>query len=330
MPWWGILILIITIVACGCGIYLVIVRTINNKQLLIQKKQLQVDIIDLQQQIQNGQDMLDIYKEEYLTIQNNVDILSAQKNALFENVQDLSKIKEETETNLKQFILKGFEQYCDILENEIIKKEEEYDNAEERLKSAYDLAQQKVINELHSEEEQLQRVRNTRAAAIEAQKREQEIKERLSFYCLKLTTAELSDVKKLEELKPQLNNSRILSMLIWSTYFQKQMTNLCNNILGLSTVCGIYKITNQTNNMCYVGQSVNIAERWKQHAKCGLGIDTPIGNKLYRAMIQDGIWNFSFELLEKCPKEQLNEKEKYYIDLYQSSSYGYNSTIGVG
>ena len=42
----------------------------------------------------------------------------------------------------------------------------------------------------------------------------------------------------------------------------------------------------------------------------------------------DGLWNFSFEVLEECPKEDLNEKERYYIQLYQSKEYGYNSTAG--
>ena len=82
-------------------------------------------------------------------------------------------------------------------------------------------------------------------------------------------------------------------MLIWKTYYQKPMTNLCNNIIGLNTKCGIYKITNQLDDMCYIGQSVDIATRWKDHAKCGLGIDTPSNNKLYQAMIEDGLWNFS-------------------------------------
>ena len=47
-------------------------------------------------------------------------------------------------------------------------------------------------------------------------------------------------------------------MLIWSTYYQKPMTALCNRILGTKTVTGIYEITNQINDMCYVGQSVNV------------------------------------------------------------------------
>ena len=83
-------------------------------------------------------------------------------------------------------------------------------------------------------------------------------------------------------------------------------------------------------------QSVNlikklsdVADRWKQHAKCGLGIDTPAANKLYKAMQEDGINNFSWELIEKCPREQLNEKEKYYIELYDAYNFGYNSNVGI-
>jgi hypothetical protein len=60
-----------------------------------------------------------------------------------------------------------------------------------------------------------------------------------------------------------------------------------------------------------------------------LGIDTPAGNKLYKAMQEVGLENFSFELLEECSKDELNEKEKYYIELYQSYEFGYNSNAGI-
>lgn len=71
-----------------------------------------------------------------------------------------------------------------------------------------------------------------------------------------------------------------------------------------------------------------MANRLKEHIKCGLGIDTPQQNKLYRAMAKEGVTNFTFELLEACDRALLNEKEKFYIDLYQASTYGYNSTQG--
>ena len=62
--------------------------------------------------------------------------------------------------------------------------------------------------------------------------------------------------------------------------------------------------------------------------KCALGIDTPVGVKLYQAMKENGPENFTFELLESCPAAQLNEKERFYIDLYQSNIYGMNITKG--
>jgi group I intron endonuclease len=46
-------------------------------------------------------------------------------------------------------------------------------------------------------------------------------------------------------------------------------------------------------------------------------------------MQEEGLQNFSFEVLEKCPREQLDEKEKYYIELYQSIIYGYNILAGA-
>ena len=175
----------------------------------------------------------------------------------------------------------------------------------------------------------MDQIKATHAATLQAQLKEKEIKEKRSFYCLTIKQNDLDDIEILEKMKNQLHNPRILSMLIWSTYFQKPMTALCNNVIGIEIKSGIYKITNQLNDFCYIGQSVDIARRWKDHAKCGLGIDTPQNNKLYQAMIQDGLWNFSFEILEECPQAQLNEKERYYIQLYQSYEYGYNSNAGI-
>ena len=117
----------------------------------------------------------------------------------------------------------------------------------------------------------------------------------------------------LENLKSSFHKPVVLSKLIWTQYFQKQMTELCDRVLGKKIICGIYKITNLLTEQCYIGQSVNISDRWKQHCKCGLGIEASATNVLYNSMQKDGVWNFSFELLEECPKGLLNEKEKFWI-----------------
>ena len=45
-------------------------------------------------------------------------------------------------------------------------------------------------------------------------------------------------------------------------------------------------------------------------------------------MRSDGPENFTFELLEEVPKDKLRERESYYIDFYDSKTYGLNSVVG--
>jgi hypothetical protein len=45
-------------------------------------------------------------------------------------------------------------------------------------------------------------------------------------------------------------------------------------------------------------------------------------------MKKDGLYNFTFEILEEVPKDKLNERETYYIELYQTKIEGLNKTIG--
>lgn len=183
----------------------------------------------------------------------------------------------------------AFEQYREVLENHYQRVDIEYDQLIKNLENAYNTAQDQVREAIAKEQSILDNYKNTRAAAMQAQLKEQEIKEKLEFYCLHPSENDKDDIKELERVKPKLHSPRILSMLIWSTYYQKPMTALCNNILGTSIVCGIYKVTNQKTNMCYIGQAADVAKRWKDHAKCGLGIDTPANNKLYKAMQEDGL-----------------------------------------
>ena len=176
---------------------------------------------------------------------------------------------------------------------------------------------------------EIEKMRASLSAGVQARLRDLEKKDKLNFYKLSINDVDLSDVKKLQNLKASFHKPVVLSKLIWTQYFQKQMTELCDRVLGKKVVCGIYKITNLNTEQCYIGQSVNIADRWKQHCKCGLGIEASATNTLYNSMQKDGVWNFTFELLEQCPKELLNEKEKFWIQMYQSNNFGYNATKGI-
>lgn len=99
---------------------------------------------------------------------------------------------------------------------------------------------------------------------------------------------------------------------------------------GCVTMIGIYKITNKDTGEVYIGQSTNVENRISEHKqKRTQTIDNYI-NVL-------GVEHFSFEVLEECLQEDLDDKEKYYINQYDSINNGYNyqeggfnNSIGAG
>lgn len=198
----------------------------------------------------------------------------------------------------------------------------------QKVEQSYDTKVKKLEQELQDAESRLKELRNSLSAGVKAQLREREKEENLQFYKLSISPIDLEDIVKLNTLKIALHQPVILSKLIWTQYFQKQTTEMCNRILGIKKICGIYKITNLKTQQCYIGQSVDVAQRWKDHVKCGLGIDASATNKLYNAMQNDGVWNFTFELIEECSRADLDKKEKQWIEMYQSNIYSYNSTKG--
>ena len=82
---------------------------------------------------------------------------------------------------------------------------------------------------------------------------------------------------------------------------------------------GIYKIQNLINGKIYIGQSIHIERRWAEH--CQPSADSLIG----KAIKKYGKENFSFQILEECGVEKLDELEDYYINKNNSvTPNGYN------
>lgn len=87
----------------------------------------------------------------------------------------------------------------------------------------------------------------------------------------------------------------------------------------------IYKITNQINQKSYIGQTINsIKERMRKHYDHALEATTGIDYAIYKY----GKNNFTVEEICQCDDAQLDELERYYIQLYDTYNNGYNLTIG--
>lgn len=161
-------------------------------------------------------------------------------------------------------------------------------------------------------------------ASVEASKRAEEIRSQSDFYKLTIPKEDLDEIKELREVEKHLRNPEPLNKVIWKCYYEKPTTDLIGRVIGSGTHTGIYKITNLTNQMCYVGQAANLAERWKQHIKRGLGADSVTKNKLYPAMKAIGVENFSFEVIEECERSKLDEREDYWQDFFKAKEFGYS------
>ena len=96
-------------------------------------------------------------------------------------------------------------------------------------------------------------------------------------------------------------------------------------ITVMAKVCGIYLITNNVTGKQYIGQSIDICKRWKQHLFCNRRYP------LYSALRKYGAASFTFEVLVECRRDHLDFFEVAFILGYGTlSPHGYNLTTGGG
>ena len=293
-----------------------------------------------QTEILNEQIITDNLQQEEIAnnLKHEIGQLEVKKESILANISDLQA---QADNTAEMYEKKAIEVAQLKIEASLTEQSAKYEAATKEYENEYlstiqqaavDLQAQlnEKISQLNKINSDINTFKATREALIQANLREQELLDTVGFHTISLSEQDITDINTLERIKPTLFKPEILSKLIWSTYFLQPVSSMCNNIFGTGKVCGVYKITNLTTKEVYIGQSVDCAERIKQHIKAGLGIDNKGTNKLYKAMQKTGVWNFTFELLEKCPREELDKKEKEYIAIYESDKFGYNSTKGNG
>ena len=162
------------------------------------------------------------------------------------------------------------------------------------------------------------------AAAVQASKRAEAMLTEKNFYRIQLSEIDIDEIEKLRSVEPYLRDKEPLNKIIWKVYYEKPTNDLIGRVIGSGTHTGIYKITNIDSQKCYVGQAANLADRWKQHIKRGVGADAPTRNKLYPAMRELGPENFTFEVIEECERSLLDSREDYWQDYFKAKEFGYS------
>lgn len=253
-----------------------------------QNQALEVEINDKLAQVSAAQERYDTLTSNLAQIQDTYDILIKQAEQNY--VAELEELKR--------------------------KNKEEIDEA--------NLITQVAINKINGQVDDCQKLYASLISSYQIANEESDVRRHVQ---ISLTTREDIDFM-LNYVSSRLKNPTIISKLIWSEYFQKPTNDMLDFVLPSRDCAGIYKITNDETKEAYIGRSVSVRKRLTDHIKSALGIDTIADQHVHQVMREKGIWNFTFELIEECPREKLNEREKYYIEFFHTDQYGYNQKAG--
>ena len=242
------------------------------------------------------------------------------------------QLVEKEQQRIDEKVLAYSNQKYDEAEKEIthyyVLRQEAINKEVAQLENNYNAHKENLDRDIQALREELSDLKARREAYIEALKAEEKRQQDRAFYTINLTEENKEDIKILRSIEDKLHNSEALNRLIYDVFIKKPLGDLLLRIIGENTYGGIYKITNLDTQRAYIGRSTDIKKRLTEPVKGAFNISTIADQEIHRVMGREGVDKFSFEVLEKVEKEKLNEREKYWIDFYQTQSYGYNQNKG--
>lgn len=271
-------------------------------------------------------------KQEQYELNKSVAVLKEQQTNYQSNLDNLKKQADKSADIFYQQSMQIAEQRFDT---DLKLKEDNFNKAQEAIEEEYlqtledyvnDFQEQIISKKVEMSEvsAKLADLRNKLNSAIEQAKRQAEMEQHQDFYKLQLSQLDIQEIARIRSIIPYLRDAEPVNKVIYKVYYEKPYTDLVGRVIGSGVHSGIYKITNIQNQMCYVGQSVDLTSRFKQHIRRGVGADAPTRNKLYPAMLEIGPENFTFEILEECPKDKLDEREQYWQEYCGAKTWGYS------
>lgn len=181
--------------------------------------------------------------------------------------------------------------------------------------------------ELAAAKSELDEFQAKRAAVNEAIRREREREEQEDFYRISIGENDIKDIEVLRSIEPRLTNREVLNKLIYEVFIKRPLMEMEKRVLKGQKIGGIYKITYIKTGEAYIGRSVDIGNRWKEHCLSSLNIGTIAHSTFHNILAEKGLQNFTWEVLEEVDKDKQSSREKYWVDFYQTNKQ-YNSKAG--
>ena len=285
-------------------------------------EQLNDDIALLQDKLQQETEAIEEAGIKYQKVIEEYNLKASQKREELENYYiSLTQERQEKFDALWQEISQEHQrkvdeltsQYANIINNHQAAKTQ----LEDEFQSKKNLLDKKILDKINAYE-----------AIVSSYKiLEQEQQEKL-FYTIQVPEEYKSDIDYLlNAVSPQVKHPDILSKLIWQEYVKPNLDETLKRV-GIDSESGIYKITSLTDGKAYIGKSVNLKKRIQDHFKSVVGITSIADQAVHHQILKEGFWNWTIEKLCECDKEELSVKEKYYIELFKTQTWGFNKSAG--
>lgn len=229
---------------------------------------------------------------------------------------ELGRVKEVEEERIKhEFELKR------------IDLEKQFTEYKTQLTNNFNNLSEHYVKELTNITLELEEYQAKRAAINDAILRERELEEKEDFYRISIKENDIKDIEVLRSIEPRLTNREVLNRLIYEVFIKRPLMEMEKRVLQGKKIGGIYKITYIKTGEAYIGRSVDIGNRWKEHCLSSLNIGTIAHSTFHNILAEKGLQNFTWEVLEEVDKDKQSSREKYWVDFYQTNKQ-YNSKAG--
>ena len=252
--------------------------------------------------------------------------------------QRAAEAKEATERLLKSEHERAAAELKHVKELEEEKMKHEFGKKEQTLTQQYTFKKQQFVEDFEELQEfYWDRVNEAKAtlddfaarqAAIhEAIIRERAIQDKEDFYRINIKENDIKDIEVLRSIESRLTNREVLNKLIYEVFIKRPLSEMEKRVLQGRKIGGIYKITYIKTGEAYIGRSVDIANRWKEHCLSSLNIGTIAHSTFHNVLADKGLQNFTWEVLEEVERDKQALREKYWIEFYQTDKQ-FNQKVG--
>ena len=289
----------------------------------------QSKLLDIQVKVNAEQKKLtDLYNQLDSTKTDLADARVEYHNLVYDRMQEIDSLMHEQQQRRQEALDETFKEKKSAFRAELQKTLEECDKQAEDAKKwmaeQIEEAQAKVKEYQLAEEQQRERFESLRKPLLQYEMD----KQAKLFYTIQLPEEYRDDIEfLLTTVAAKVQHPDIISKLVWAEYVKSNLDDTFKRV-EIKAEPGIYKLTNIDSGKAYIGKSTDIKKRIADHFKSSIGIKSIADQAVHHEILKTGFWNWSIEVLTYCEKDKLSELEKYYIDFFDTQTFGYNRNAG--